>query len=399
MSISAPAITRSVLIAVLIAVLVDVEPGTVRAAELEVAGWIPYWRDTAGISSARKHIGTLDTIHPFVFTVRSDGTLVDHADLSERQWKRLFDRADDRNVEVIPTIAWSDGPGIHRTLSDARSRAAHIEAIVEMVEDGRFAGVDIDYEAKLAETRDSFSRFLEELKGELGKRVLTCTVEARTPPESRYREIPATLAYANDYAAMAEHCDRIEIMAYDQRRDDIRLNEEKAGAPYIPVADGDWVEKVVRLALEEIPADKLMLGIPTYGHRYRVTVAPNWYRSYERLEAVNEPAALALAGEYDVTPGRNRAGERSFSYFPESSAYRLLRSLPVPAGTQPGNEAAAQALLFANATGMTLTFDLVWYSDAEAVAEKVVLAEALGLRGVALFKIDGEADEEIWDHF
>jgi len=391
--------TRGIVLAALIAALVGVGPSTVHAAELEVAGWIPYWRDTAGIASARKHIDKLDTIHPFVFTVRSDGTLVDHADLSERQWERLFDRAEDQDVEVIPTIAWSDGAGIHRVLSDTRMRRAHIAEIVEMVEDGRYDGVDIDYEAKLADTRDSFSRFLEELKDELGRKVLTCTVEARTPPESRYREVPATLSYANDYQAMAKHCDRIEIMAYDQRRDDIRLNEEKAGAPYMPVADADWVEKVVMLALEDIPAEKIMLGIPTYGHRYRVTVAPNWYRSYERLEAMNEPAALALAREYRVTPGVNRAGERSFSYFPESSVYRLLRSLPVPAGTQPGNEAAAQALLFANATGMTLTFDLVWYADADAAAEKVFLAEALGLRGVAFFKIDGEENEGIWDLF
>lgn len=394
---------KKALVSVLLACMVAgglALPTSVFAASLEVAGWVPYWQDAMGTASARRHLSDLDTLHPFVFSVRTDGVLLANADLKERQWDRLIDRAQDRGVEVVPTIMWSDGAAIHRVLSDEDLREAHIAAIVEIVEDGDFDGVDIDYEGKLAATKDYFSRFLEELKDELGRRaLLTCTIEARTPPESRYREVPAELAYANDYTEIGEHCDRVELMAYDQRRDDIRLNEEKAGAPYVPVADTDWVEKVVRLALEEIPADKLMLGVPTYGHRWRVTVAPNWYRSYERLEAVNLPDARALADEYDVTPGRNRAGEASFSYFPETSPYRLLRALPVPEGTQEGNGAAAQALLFANATGLTLTFDLVWYSDAEAIEEKIELAERLDLRGVAIFKIDGEEDEEVWDVF
>ena len=50
---------------------------------------------------------------------------------------------------------------------------------------------------------------------------------------------------------------------------------------------------------------------------------------------------LDVAEDYDVTPGRNNAGEMSFTYFPESSVYKILNKLPTPKGTPQGNEAAA----------------------------------------------------------
>ena len=365
--------------------------------DLEYAGWVPWWQAEDGAERATDHIRDLDTVHPFVYEVSADGSLILKTDLDDDHWEDLIEEAQDRRVEVIPTIAWFDGASIHRILSNDDLREDHIDEIVEMVEDGDFDGVDIDYESKLAETMDSFSEFLEELKDELGRKTLTCTLEARTPPTSRYREVPANIEYANDYEEIGEHCDRVEIMAYDQQRIDWRLNDSKSGEPYIPVADVDWVEKVVKETLKDIPEDKIMLGIPTYGRNWTVQVAPNWYKEYTSVGSVNLPDAEAIAEDYDKEPGRNKAGELSFSYFPESSIFKILESLPTPAGTTKGNEAAAKALLFANATGMTIPVNVVWYSDARAIEDKIELAKDYALRGVAFFKIDSEEDEGIWD--
>ena len=367
-------------------------------ADLEVAGWIPYWRDSEGMKDARRHIDQIDVVYPFAYTVTTQGSLRDQAGLGEKDWKNFIRFAKRKDVEVIPTVMWSDGASIHSVLSNEKLRSAHIEEIVRMVENGDYDGVGIDYEAKKAETKDSFSLFLKELKAELGDKVLTCAIEARTPPDSLYKEVPAVITYANDYKEIGKHCDRIEIMAYDQQRADIKLNKEKNGLPYMPIADTDWVRKVVELALKDFPDDKVLLGIPTYGNHYAVTVAPEWFRDYSRIGALNPPDILDIAKQYRVTPTRNKAGELGFSYLPKSSNVKLKSSLDIPKGTKKGDIVAARALAYANKTGKEVTFNIASYQDAEAMKEKIDLAKEFNLRGVAFFKFDGEEDRNLWKY-
>ncbi len=366
--------------------------------DLEVSGWIPYWRDSEGIKDAKKHLSQIDMVFPFAFTVTTKGEIRDQAGLSEKEWKAFIKTAQKKNVEVIPTVMWSDGASIHAVLSSTSTRKAHIKGIADMVKKGKFDGVDIDYESKESETINYFSLFLKELKAELGNKKLTCAIEARTPPESLYREVPAVINYANDYKEIAKHCDRVELMTYDQQRADLLLNKSKNGAPYIPLSDADWVRKVIEFALKDIPKEKLMVGIPTYGHHWAVTVAPDWYRDYKKIGALNVPDILDVAKEYKVTPTRNKGGEMSFTYLPKSSKVKLSSALKIPKDTPKGNIVAARALAYANKTGKEVTFNIAWYSDAEAMKQKIDLAKEYDLRGVAFFKFDGEEDKKVWNY-
>lgn len=370
------------------------------AAEARYQGsvgvWIPWWADAAGAASVSERIDEIDAIYPFVYEVNEDGELENHVDFADDHWVDLFDAAADERVDVLPTVAWFAGEAIHETMSDRRLRRDHIDDIVDMVEDNDFAGVNIDYEQKLAKTIDDYSEFLEELKNELGRATLTCTIDTRTPPESRWREVPEEIEYANDYAAMNRHCDRVEIMAYDQQRADILLNDARRGVPYAPVADVDWVEKVMELALEDFDADKVTLGIPTYGRAWDVTVASEWYRDYDRVATMNHPRILELSEKYAVPIGRTAGGEAVITYFPEDSVWRLLNQLPTPDGTPRGYEAAIKALLVATYADIEIPVRMVTWSDAAAIKDKLDLAEEYDLHGVAIFKIDGEEDEDLW---
>lgn len=375
-------------------------PVTVWGANSQVAAWVPWWADEAGTKSALEHINKLDVIYPFTFEVSADGTLKNRVDFSDKHWKDLFKQTSKKDVLVIPTIAWFNGAEIHETLSNKKAREEHIEDIVRVVKTNRFDGVNIDYESKLSETVDDYSLFLKELKRALGKnRYLTCTIEARTPPESRWRVVPEEVEYANDYKAINRYCDWVEIMAYDQQRSDWKLNEKRRGVPYIPVADTEWVEKVVKLALEEIDNDKIMLGVATYGRAWDVTVASDWYKDYKQVASLNQPRILELAEKYDAPIGRAQGGEAVMSYFPEDSVWKIFNELPTPAGTPKGYEAAAKALLVATYADVEIPVRFVSWSDAEAVAEKVDLVDTYDLRGTAIFKADGEEDEELWELF
>ncbi len=387
---------RFVLIALLFALML---PAPTSAASFEVSGWIPYWASSDGTRSARKNLDSLTAVMPFSHTVKSDGTLNDLAKLSKSTWKRLISDAKRDGVRVTPTIMTSDGALVHTLLSNEKLREKHIEEIVEMVRKGKYDGVDIDYEGKRSASRPYFSLFLKELKEELDGKFLSCAIEARTPPDSLYRTVPAVIEYANDLKEIGKYCDRVNVMTYDQQRADLKLNDARKGSPYYPVADPEWVKKVIEYMARDISKDKLVIGVASYGREVALTVAPDWFQSYASIRAVNPDDALATAKKNKVKPSENKAGEQSFTYLPKNSPVKL-RDLPAaPRGTPSGEEIAQRALLYANKTGKSVVVNMAWWSDAAAVADKVKIAKELGVRGVALFKIDGEEDEDIWDLF
>lgn len=390
------ALTRTVAAVLVAAALAPT--AALAASGLEVSGWVPYWRAREGSLDASKLVKSrqLDSVHLFAFGVAADGSLVDEGDFSAPSWKKLLRAAKSKRAPVIPTVTWTDGAAIHAVLSSAKARQSHVDEIAAAVRAGKYDGIDIDYEGKLVETKPFFSAFLAELREALDGKTLSCTIEARTPPASLYRVAPSRVEYANDYPGIAAACDRVNIMAYDQGRVDILLNEAKAGEPYNPVADVDWVRKVAELALESIPAEKLYLGVATYGREYELTVAPNWFKSYRRIASFNPGYADGLARDLKIEPARSRAGEAALSYFSTSTPAVVPKTVKAPAGTPAGLAAAARALAYANQTGQTVTVNYLTWSDADAVAQKVALAEELGLAGVAVFKIDGSEDRGIW---
>ncbi len=370
----------------------------VYAKALEVSGWVPYWSGSKGTADARKNMSALSVLHPFAYTVTNDGKLKDLAGLSKSTWKRMVADARKEGVLVVPTVMTSNTEAIHSTLSNEKSRTAHIKAIVSMVEKGKYDGVDIDYEGKRASTRPYFSAFLKELNEALGEKMLSCTIEARTPPKDLYRTIPSDIQYSNDLEEINKHCDRVNVMVYDQQRAILTLNDKRKGEPYIPVADTEWAQTVIEHMKKTIDADKLHLGVATYGAEWELTVEPEWYKEYKKLWALNPSYAVSEAKKQKVSAGRNSAGELSYTYLPKSSQ-KTVGKYAVPKGTKKGNEAAAQALAYANDTGKTTIVHVVWWSDAEAIAEKVDLAKELGIAGVAIFKIDGGEDKNIWKLF
>ncbi|HYD93648.1 MAG TPA: glycosyl hydrolase family 18 protein [Candidatus Paceibacterota bacterium] len=377
-------------------------PGSAFAApeaSFEVSGWMPYWTVAKGVRSARAHMESLDAVQPFVYAVQPDGSIKDLGGMTKSTWKRLLREAKKEGVRVTPTVMWSDGASIHTVLSDPTLRKKHIEAIVDIVEDRGYDGIDIDYEGKRAETRPYYSLFLKELDAALGSKFLACTTEARTPLDSLYTVVPAKIEYANDYVEINKYCDRVYLMTYDQQRADIKLNKARLGLPYYPVADPEWIRKVVNLAAQTIDKDKIVLGIATYGREVQVTASPQSFSGYNQLWSVNGDYPEDTADDADVKPSRNAAGELSFTYIPEDSSVSIPRSVKAPAGTPSGMETAARALAYANQTGRSVTFNLVWWSDAESVRQKTALAKELGLRGVSIFKIDGAEDKDIWKLF
>jgi spore germination protein YaaH len=165
------------------------------------------------------------------------------------------------------------------------------------------------------------------------------------------------------------------------------------------VADIDWVKEVVDFALEDLDADKVMLGVATYGRAWDVTVAADWYKDYKKVATLNNPRIQELSKIYKSPIGRTAGGEAVITYFPEDSVWKIFNQLPTPKGTPKGFEAAAKALQVATLANVEIPVRMVTWSDARAIEAKVELAEKLNLKGVAVFKVDGEEDTAMWKLF
>ncbi|HWO07372.1 MAG TPA: glycosyl hydrolase family 18 protein [Candidatus Paceibacterota bacterium] len=361
----------------------------------EISGWIPYWRAATGTADIMPHLETFTEVNPFGYTVTENGNLNDAALILMEPWTTLQKEAKAKGVRYIPTVMWSNAEAMHTVLSDPKKRAAHIKQIVDEVYTHGFDGIDIDYEGKYLKTKPHFSKFLEELYAAMGDKWVMCTIESRTPLSDRYHGTtpPADAGeYVNDFAVINKYCDRVRFMTYDQRNVD-QKRESEVTEPYAPVADTVWVEKTIREAMKSIPARKIVLGIPTYGYEWEVRTYANNQHTYDLLWTFNPQYGWDLANEYNITPGRNAGGELGFTYFPKDGPL----SLPRPATAWPFNLVASAASALTTAQNTNMAYRMVTWQDAQAIGDKVALAKKLGIRGVAVFKIDGGEDPKMWD--
>lgn len=365
---------KIILIVLLISIVVLPSAVFAGSGNFYYSAWFPFWKKSNIVQDFTRNIDKFHEVNLFAYEVQKDGTLKDMLKMQQSgPWLGWLGSLDELKIKIIPTITWFNGQQINNTLSNPKLRKAHIKELVKLASIKPYGGVDIDYENKKAETNVYFSKFLKELSSELHKKkkILACSIEARTPLTSRFKEAPSDIAYANDYKMINKYCDDVRIMAYDQGNDDIILNKKKRvnGNYYMPIADPDWVEKVIIETTKTINRKKILLGIPTYGHEYSV-VQTNGIVAYEKLRSLSYKDAVDLAKELNITPQRNNAGELSFVYTKQ-----------IPSATSTPK----------------IQTRFVSFTDAEAVKNKIKLAKKYKLKGVIFFKVDDEGDPAFWN--
>ena len=370
-----PNIKKAMIVAVMTGIaIVPVFAFAAPRQQFTYGAWLPFWNRSAAINEFTDHMTAFKEISPFAYEVQKNGTLKDLIKLEDGPANGWIVAIRDAGIKVLPTVNWSSKSQIHTTLSNKKLRAAHIRRIVALAMTAPNSGVDINYENKKAETKTAFSTFLRELATALHKKkkILACSIEARTPLASRFVTVPDDMAYANDHARIGKYCDEVRIMAYDQGNDDILLSKAKNGTttPYTPTADADWVDKVIGEATKAIPAKKIVLGIPTYGVISRPTTTVGLL-SYEKLRSISYVDAMTLARQVGATPQRNSAGELGFIY------------------TATSSESVS--------TSTPSLVRIVSFTDAEAIKQKIALAKKRKLKGVMLFKLDGNTDPQLWE--
>ena len=345
----------------------------------------------SGAQNISPNLDSLDEISPFSYEINGNGVLKDDLNIGNGSWDSWFGAVKELGIKIIPTVAWFNGAGIQGLLSSAKSRQAAEDTIAALVKSKNFNGIDIDFESMEEQTQPYYSLFIQGLAQRLHpqKKLLTCTVIARTPPAELYTVIPDNIVYPEDYTVLNKYCDEVRIMAYDQDTIDLTLNAQKGnGVLYAPVADPAWVSSVLKETLKTINPKKVMLGVPTYGYEYEVSWV-NGVTTYARVRAFDYMDAMDRADSLSVEPTRDNADELSLTF--ASSTHINVGPVLTTTVLSPIEPAVLTSI---NPNASTTFF--ASFPDAQSIQDKITLAKKYGIRGIMLFKADGDLDPAVW---
>jgi len=207
------------------------------------------------------------------------------------QWAR------EREYQVWALVTNSFDPDLTAAvLSDDQNRRFFAETIVSLAVEHNLEGLNIDFENFHYDYRDNFTSFIVELAELCRAENLILSVDVTMLSGSEYW----SMGY--DRAALAAEADFIIVMAYD---------EHWASSPVAgSVASLPWVEAGLQQLLNEIPPEKLILGVPFYTRLFVIDetgatpqVVNSWsYSMMRAAEIVAENEAIITfddqAGQY-----------------------------------------------------------------------------------------------------
>lgn len=292
---------------------------------------------------------SLQVISPNYFNLNEDGSLL----LTNAIDTEFIDKMHDNNVEVIPFLSnhWDRELG-RRALEYKEDLAADI---CEMIEKYNLDGVNIDLENLTEMDRDDYTEFVKLINEKLPDNK-TLSISVAPNPYG----ISSGWQGSYDYENLAKYSDYLFIMTYD---------ESYPGGPEGPVASLSFVEESILIALEEVPKEKIVLGIPFFGRFWDESGEIKGYGI--SLNKVNE-----LIEKYDskITYDETRQSPKVIITINEGDEVYLSGKL-----LGPGEYT-------------------IWYENDESIKSKLRLVQKYDLKGTGSWSL-GQEDESIWDYY
>jgi spore germination protein len=306
--------------ALLAAALTLFPHSTPAARAATVVASLPYWSFSNGTGTVLSHSSDFSEASPWIYGLGSDGQIEVQYPPSMPQVMADIGRLRAAGLPIVPTIAnttggnWAYQP-IARILHDPVLMKRHIASIVTLADQEKYAGIDIDYEGLHAGDRQAFSTFVSQLAAALhahGK-ILSVAVFAKTTGAGYGGQ-----NVAQDYRVIGRAADQVRLMAYDYHW---------GTSPPGPIAPVSWVRAVLGYARTQIPASKIVLGIPLYGYDWVGDHGTDltWQQAVQLAAAHRVPVHYDSSSQspwFTYTDSSGRAHQVWFEN-PESSAAKF----------------------------------------------------------------------------
>ena len=298
------------------------------ARHTTVVASMPYWNFQHGTATVLAHRDAVTEVSPWMYGLAATGQIdTQYPTGQTAAVARDIERLRAAGLRVLPTIAnitagrWAYQP-VGQVLHSPAQMARQVAAIVALVQRHDYAGVDIDYENLHAGDRAVFSTFVRHLAGALhahGK-LLSVAVFAKT---SNAGSDPRNLA--QDYAAIGRVADQVRLMGYDYHW---------ATSPPGPIAPVGWIRAVLRYAKTQIPASKIILGIPLYGYDWSGGhgTAISWLQALRLSRQHHAPPRYNVTSQAPWFSYTDRAGHQHTVWFENEASSRAKFDLAQGAG-------------------------------------------------------------------
>ncbi len=256
--------------------------------------------DTAGI----KPVEGLDVVSPTWFHLKDkQGTISNMADMKYVEW------AHQNGYKVWALFSNSfDKDLTHSVISSAELREKMIQQLLIYAELYKLDGINIDFENVYLKDRDHLTQLVREIAPLMREQGLVVSVDVTI------RSTSETWSRCYDRKALAEAADYIALMTYDQ----YWASSPEAGS----VAQLSWVEQGLKRVLEEVPAEKLLLGIPFYMRAWKEERIGNELKVSSKTLSMT--SAGKLIAEKKLKPVWDEESGQYYTEYSEGSArYRI----------------------------------------------------------------------------
>ncbi|MFQ8688865.1 MAG: glycosyl hydrolase family 18 protein [Blautia sp.] len=279
------------------------------------------------------NVSGVNVISPTWFSITDN-----QGNVSSIASKEYVAKAHQRKMEVWGLIDnFSENVDTEVVLSSSTARTKIIKKLMAAAKKTGLDGINVDFETMTEDTIPHFLEFLRELSISCRTRGLILSVD--NPPPQDYTK------YYNR-REQASVVDYIVVMGYDEHYS----GSEEAGS----VASLPWVIQGLEDTLQEVPAEKVIHGIPFYTRLWRTSAG------IVTSEAISMSQAAEVVQVHKVETYWNKKVHQNYGKYEE------------------GNDVYE-----------------IWLEDADSIAEKVKLVPKYGLAGVAEWKL-GFEDSSIW---
>jgi spore germination protein YaaH len=196
--------------------------------------------------SKLKGISGLDVVSPTWFYIADkQGTVANKADMGYVKW------AHGNGHKVWALVGNGSDPDItHSFLNNTDTREKIYQQLLIYAELYELDGINIDFENVYLKDKGMLTQFMRELAPLLKEQGLTVSIDVT------FRSSSENWSMCYDRKALAEVVDYMCVMAYDQHW---------AASPVAgSVAELEWVENGIKRILQEVPGEKVLLGLPFY---------------------------------------------------------------------------------------------------------------------------------------